>query len=97
MVKAFLDKHGVPYDTIDVGEDSNAAKKMIEISGQRGVPVIVVDDEIIVGFDSTRLSELFNETAPVEMYDILISRSWSGRTHSRSILFQKNAEYHYYQ
>src|SRR5512137_592830 len=72
MVKAFLDKHGVPYDTIDVGEDSNAAKKMIEISGQRGVPVIVVDDEVIVGFDSTRLSELFNENAPVEMYDILI-------------------------
>ena len=43
MVKAFLDKHGVPYDNIDVGEDSNAAKKMIEISGQRGVPVIVVE------------------------------------------------------
>jgi NADH-dependent peroxiredoxin subunit F len=72
MVKAFLDKHGVPYDNIDVGEDSNAAKKMIELSGQRGVPVIIVDDEVIVGFDSQRLNELFNETAHEEVYDILI-------------------------
>jgi alkyl hydroperoxide reductase subunit F len=72
MVKAFLDKHGVPYDNIDVGEDTNAAKKMIELSGQRGVPVIIVDDEVIVGFDSQRLNELFNETAHEEVYDILI-------------------------
>jgi len=50
MAKAFLDKHGVPYESIDVGEDQAAAEKMIELSGQRGVPVIVVDDEVIVGF-----------------------------------------------
>ena len=72
MVKAFLDKHGVPYENIDVGEDANAAKKMIELSGQRGIPVIIVDHEVIVGFDSQRLNELFNETVPQEMYDILI-------------------------
>ncbi len=52
MAKAFLEKHGVPYESIDVGEDTEAAKKMIDLSGQRGVPVIVVDDEVIVGFDS---------------------------------------------
>jgi NADH-dependent peroxiredoxin subunit F len=72
MAKAFLDKHGVPYDNIDVGEDTNAAKKMIELSGQRGVPVIIVDDEVIVGFDSQRLNELFGETTPGEIYDVLI-------------------------
>ncbi|HUT38039.1 MAG TPA: FAD-dependent oxidoreductase [Methanoregula sp.] len=72
MVKAFLDKHGVPYDNIDVGEDINAAEKMIERSGQRGVPVIIVDDEVIVGFDSPRLNELFGETTHGEIYDVLI-------------------------
>ncbi len=40
---------------------SDAAKKMIELSGQRGVPVITVDDEVIVGFDSQRLNELFGQ------------------------------------
>jgi alkyl hydroperoxide reductase subunit F len=72
MAKAFLDKYDVPYENIDVGEDINAAKKMIELSGQRGAPVIIVDDEVIVGFDSPRLNELFGETTPGEIYDVLI-------------------------
>jgi alkyl hydroperoxide reductase subunit F len=73
MAKAFLDKHGVPYEGIDVGEDPEAAKKMIELSGQRGVPVIIVDGEVIVGFDSQRLNDLFGETIAGEVYDVLIA------------------------
>jgi alkyl hydroperoxide reductase subunit F len=72
MAKAFLDKHGVPYESIDVGADSNAAEKMIALSGQRGVPVIVVDDEVIVGFDSQRLNELFGTASPEEVNDVVI-------------------------
>ncbi|PKL65854.1 MAG: glutaredoxin [Methanomicrobiales archaeon HGW-Methanomicrobiales-3] len=72
MAKAFLDKYAVPYESLDVGADIEAAKKMIELSGQRGVPVIVVDDEVIVGFDAQRLTELFGETATDERYDVLI-------------------------
>jgi len=72
MAKAFLDKHGVPYESIDVGADSKAAEKMIGLSGQRGVPVIVVDDEVIVGFDSQRLNELFGEATPEDVNDVVI-------------------------
>jgi alkyl hydroperoxide reductase subunit F len=72
MAKAFLDKHDVPYESVDVGEDTDAAEKMIELSGQRGVPVITVDDEVIVGFDSQRLNELFGTSTQEEMYDVLI-------------------------
>jgi len=72
MAKAFLDKYGVPYDSIDVGADETAAQKMIELSGQRGVPVITVDDEVIVGFDAQRLNELFGEPAASDIYDVLI-------------------------
>ena len=53
MAKAFLDKQAVTYTSIDVGADAAAAQKMIALSGQRGVPVITVDDEVIVGFDSS--------------------------------------------
>ncbi len=31
---------------------------MVQISGQRGVPVIVIDGEVIVGFDRQRLEQL---------------------------------------
>lgn len=72
MTKAFLHKHGVPYESIDVGENTDAAKKMIDLSGQRGVPVILVDDEVIIGFDSQKLNELFGETISGEVYDVLI-------------------------
>ena len=72
MAKAFLDKQGVTYTSVDVGEDVAAAKKMIEISGQRGVPVITVDDEVIVGFDSRRLNELFGTSTAGDIYDVLI-------------------------
>ena len=72
MAKAFLDKQGIPYTSVDVGEDAAAAKKMIELSGQRGVPVITVDDEVIVGFDSRRLNELFGTSTAGDIYDVLI-------------------------
>jgi alkyl hydroperoxide reductase subunit F len=72
MAKAFLDKHGVPYESIDVGEDSDAARHMIELSGQRGVPVIVVDTDVIIGFDSQKLNQLFGEGVSGEVFDVLI-------------------------
>jgi alkyl hydroperoxide reductase subunit F len=72
MAKAFLEKYGVPFENIDVGADEKAARKMIELSGQRGVPVITVDDEVIVGFDAPRLTELFGEPEATDIFDVLI-------------------------
>jgi glutaredoxin len=34
---------------------------MITKTGQMGVPVIVVDDEIIIGFDQARLEQAIKE------------------------------------
>jgi alkyl hydroperoxide reductase subunit F len=72
MVKAFLDRQGVPYISFDVGTDKEQAKKMIEVSGQYGVPVVTVDDEVIVGFDVRRLTELFGKEEGGDVYDVLI-------------------------
>jgi len=72
MAKAFLEKHGIPYTSIDVGEDAVQAQKMIDLSGQRGVPVIVIDNEVIVGFDAERLNELFGNEEPGDIVDVLI-------------------------
>jgi len=72
MLKAFLDRQEVQYRNVDVGENADEARKMIALSGQRGVPVITVDDEVIVGFDSQRLNELFGSVEPDAVYDVLI-------------------------
>jgi len=41
-----------------VAGDKRKAKEMIQKSGQMGVPVIIIDGEIVVGFNQTRLDEL---------------------------------------
>jgi len=58
MAKEFFDDKGVVYTELNVAEDENARNKMIERSGQMGVPVIVVGSEVTVGFDEGRLAAL---------------------------------------
>lgn len=38
--------------------DRNSAKEMIVKSKQMGVPVIIVDDQVVVGFNQSKLDEL---------------------------------------
>ncbi|MGB2580303.1 MAG: Uxx-star family glutaredoxin-like (seleno)protein [Minisyncoccia bacterium] len=58
MAKEFFDANNVQYKDYDVGADLEKRKEMIERSGQMGVPVIFVGDEMTVGFDKAKLSSL---------------------------------------
>ncbi|MDY6778367.1 MAG: glutaredoxin domain-containing protein [Candidatus Nanohaloarchaea archaeon] len=59
--KEFFQEHDIDYEEFDVASDQEKAKEMIEKSGQRGVPVISVqeddEEEIIIGFNKDKLSE----------------------------------------
>ena len=55
MTKEFFKKNNIKYEEINVETDQKAAEEMIEKSGQMGVPVIEVNDEIIVGFNRPAL------------------------------------------
>jgi glutaredoxin 3 len=57
MAKDFLNKHGVDFEDIDVASDRDAATHIIEKSGQMGVPVIEIGNEIIVGFNRDAISK----------------------------------------
>ena len=59
--KDYLSRKGIPYTDINVAQDRNAAKEMIRKSGQMGVPVITIDDEIMVGFNQALLDELLSK------------------------------------
>lgn len=58
MAKKFFTEHKVPFTEHDVARDLVRRKEMIEKSGQMGVPVIFVGNELVVGFDEGRLREL---------------------------------------
>ncbi len=44
----------------DVAQDRDQAKEMIEKSGQMGVPVIIINGEVVVGFNQARLDQLLS-------------------------------------
>ncbi|HEY9584879.1 MAG TPA: glutaredoxin family protein [Candidatus Paceibacterota bacterium] len=58
MAKDFFTENGIKYENFDVAADVVKRKEMMEKSGQLGVPVITVDDDLLVGFDEDRLKEL---------------------------------------
>lgn len=58
MAKTWLNSHKIKFQDINVQEDMNKAREMIEKSGQMGVPVIEVDGKIVVGFDREALKRL---------------------------------------
>ncbi|MBL7053857.1 hypothetical protein ISS06_01490 [Patescibacteria group bacterium] len=60
QLKNFLEENNIEFNEFNVGSDQSAAKKMIEATGQMGVPVTEIDGEFIVGFDVNRLKEKLN-------------------------------------
>lgn len=58
MAKDYLKEQGVAFEEKDVARDVSARTEMYQKTGQLGVPVILVGDEAIVGFDKPRLSAL---------------------------------------
>ena len=56
IAKNFLKEKGIAYTEFDVAHDLEKREEMIQRSGQMGVPVIFVGDEMIVGFDEERIA-----------------------------------------
>lgn len=58
MAKDFFKANNVAYTEHDVVTDLAARQEMIDKSGQMGVPVITIGDELTVGFDEQHLRSL---------------------------------------
>ncbi|AUS95541.1 NrdH-redoxin [Clostridium thermosuccinogenes] len=60
VAKNYLKSKNIEFDDIDVSRDREAAVEMIQKSGQRGVPVIDIDGNIIVGFNQAAIDKFLN-------------------------------------
>lgn len=56
--KEFFEQNKITYTEHDVASDMDKRSEMIDMTGQMGVPVIRVNDDVIVGFDEDKLKEL---------------------------------------
>jgi glutaredoxin-like YruB-family protein len=57
-VKTYLKQRGVRFREVNVQHDQQAARRMVERSGQQGVPQIDIDGRVVVGFDKPAIDSL---------------------------------------
>jgi glutaredoxin 3 len=57
VAKEFLSSHNVPYEERDVVENEAYGRELMAL-GSTGVPTLVVDGQVVIGFDRPRLSRL---------------------------------------
>ena len=68
MEKEYLNSKNIQYEEILVDERPEEAQKMIEMSGQLGVPFTVIkkeddSEEKILGFDKERIDQILQITS----------------------------------
>ncbi|MBT4135022.1 glutaredoxin family protein [Candidatus Woesearchaeota archaeon] len=55
--KEFFKENKISYKEKNVQEEPKLANELLEKSGQMGVPVIVVGDSVIIGFNKERIKK----------------------------------------
>lgn len=61
LAKQYFKLNNVAYEEFDVSADQSKLQEMVQKSGQMGVPVILINDEVIVGFDEARIRQLIGK------------------------------------
>ncbi len=56
--KAYLDRKGVPYEDINVKDNKKAMDEMVKKYGIRVTPVIIIGDQVMVGFNGPKIKKI---------------------------------------
>ena len=57
-LKNWLDENDYDYESFDVSSDREAAKRMIERTGQRGVPQTFIGEKEVIGFRPDEIEKI---------------------------------------
>ena len=60
MAKEFFTQNNVEFTDFDVSTDEGKRAEMIEKTGQIGVPVIMIGEETVIGFNEGKVKELLD-------------------------------------
>ncbi len=58
--KRYFREKNIRFTEVDVARDPKAAEDMLRRTGQRGVPVILINNRPVVGFDVPKINSLLN-------------------------------------
>ncbi len=56
LAKEFFAEKNVQYTAYDVSTDAEKREEMIQMTGQLGVPVIKIGEDLMVGFDREKVA-----------------------------------------
>lgn len=57
-VKEWLDQHKIKYEVKDVDANPEYGAELQEKTGQAGIPVTYIDDDMVLGFNVPELKKL---------------------------------------
>ncbi len=63
MAKDYFKENNIAYTEYDVAADAAKRKEMMDMTKQLGVPVIHIDDSLIIGFNKPKVAELLGLAA----------------------------------
>jgi glutaredoxin-like YruB-family protein len=60
QAKRYFKEKNIRFTDVDVSRDQSAARDMMRRTGQMGVPVILINNKAIVGFDRNKINQMLN-------------------------------------
>lgn len=63
LAKDFFKENNIAYTEHNVGNDMEKRQEMVNLTHQLGVPVIRIDDTVLVGFQESKVAELLELAA----------------------------------
>ena len=57
LAKDFFKEHNIAYTEYNVAADIEKRKEMVAKTGQMGVPVIIIDGDVTIGFNEEAIRE----------------------------------------
>jgi glutaredoxin-like YruB-family protein len=58
MAKDFFKENDIAYTEYNVADDAEKREEMVEKSGQMGVPVIFIGEDMLIGFEEGKVKEM---------------------------------------
>ena len=52
MAKRYFDEQEMPYEEINIEEEGMSREELQKVTGGMSVPQIIIDDEVIGGYDN---------------------------------------------
>jgi glutaredoxin len=63
LMRVYLEARGIAFEELDISKDSEARRVMTETYGSNETPTMLIDEEVIIGFDPGLLDQILDSPA----------------------------------